>query len=406
MTTYQPKIDIVIAALNEEQSIGKCLQCLNAQNYPGELVTVYVVVDGRTTDDTANVAACHGANVIGSDGTGIAFVRNLGFAQGSGELVGFLDAHCFPEPEWIAAMVAPFEDPMVGGCQGNLQSICDSPVVQRFLSQSFFSSDQRMIEHTVEGRFSPYPWVIGGNSMFRRRAIDDAGPSTECPCDDVDRSWKVFLQGYLLVHAPVARSLHHDHATIGAYLRKRFSMGVGAAQLAYAYGYAGRRKRGDRRYPRTLEVTLIDLIYGCGYLSEQLRQRQGVIALPKRTREPVQRRFRPRFSWSAHDVLQISPDVVFWPVAEECVLCVHLLNGTRMVFDGVANVIFRQLIAAGNKSETCAAIAEQFNAEVDSIENDVNEFIESLRKEGLINVLAKSADSTSEPHVAAPAAVA
>jgi glycosyltransferase involved in cell wall biosynthesis len=398
VTTFQPTIDVVIAALNEELSIGRCLNSLTHQDYPSHLVNVFVVVDGRTTDDTAKLAAAHGAHVILAEGTGVAFVRDLGFAKGEGELVGFLDAHCFPEPGWISAMVSPFVDPMVGGCQGNVESVCDSWAVQRFLKQSLFSSNERMIEHTVGGQFSPYPWIVGGSSVFRRRAVDEAGVSISCPCDDTDRSWKVFLEGYQLVHARDANLIHHDHASLRSYLRKQFYFGVGAAQLAYAHGHEGKRNKKDRRYKRTPEVTLIDLIYECGYSVERMAQRQGLITLPKRNREAVQKRFRPRFSWSDQASVQISPHVVFWRVGDESVVCVHLINNTRIVFDGVANLIFRQLIAERPQDATCASIVEYFDADQSSVESDVNEFIEQLRQEGILNVLTKDVVDRLDNH--------
>ncbi len=51
---------IVIAARNEENVIGQLLDSIHAQDYPGELVTTFVVAD-NCTDATAQVARAHGA---------------------------------------------------------------------------------------------------------------------------------------------------------------------------------------------------------------------------------------------------------------------------------------------------------------------------------------------------------
>ena len=56
----QHKYAVVIAARNEEKVIGNLLDSISKQDYPKELVTVFVVAD-NCTDKTAEVARKHGA---------------------------------------------------------------------------------------------------------------------------------------------------------------------------------------------------------------------------------------------------------------------------------------------------------------------------------------------------------
>ena len=53
---------VLIAARNEEKVIGHLLDCLRDQDYPGELLDVYVIAD-NCTDNTARIARDHGAIV-------------------------------------------------------------------------------------------------------------------------------------------------------------------------------------------------------------------------------------------------------------------------------------------------------------------------------------------------------
>lgn len=53
---------VLISARNEEQVIAQLLDSINKQDYPRELITVFVVAD-NCTDSTADVAARHGAVV-------------------------------------------------------------------------------------------------------------------------------------------------------------------------------------------------------------------------------------------------------------------------------------------------------------------------------------------------------
>ena len=64
--THQPeklhRFAVVVSARNEEGVIGELLDSLNKQNYPKELLDLYVVAD-NCTDDTAGVARKAGAFV-------------------------------------------------------------------------------------------------------------------------------------------------------------------------------------------------------------------------------------------------------------------------------------------------------------------------------------------------------
>ena len=53
---------VLIAARNEENVLGELLDSIHAQNYPSELVDIYVVAD-NCTDSTADVAYAHGVYV-------------------------------------------------------------------------------------------------------------------------------------------------------------------------------------------------------------------------------------------------------------------------------------------------------------------------------------------------------
>ena len=55
------RIAVLIAARNEQSVIGNLIDSVKAQDYPTELVDVFVVAD-NCTDLTGSVAGAHGAN--------------------------------------------------------------------------------------------------------------------------------------------------------------------------------------------------------------------------------------------------------------------------------------------------------------------------------------------------------
>lgn len=104
----QTTFSVVIPALNAAQTLGNVLGSL-AEQRPVPLEVI--VVDDRSTDDTAGIAGRLGATVIPSERPGSAGgSRNSGWAAAHGETVVFLDADAIPEPGWAAGLVQALEE--------------------------------------------------------------------------------------------------------------------------------------------------------------------------------------------------------------------------------------------------------------------------------------------------------
>lgn len=99
----QPRISVLIPALNERESIGRVLGDL-----PGDLIHEVVVVDNGSTDGTGEIAVRHGARVIREErrGYGRACLTGLD-AIGATDVVVFLDADYSDDPTELPLVVAP-----------------------------------------------------------------------------------------------------------------------------------------------------------------------------------------------------------------------------------------------------------------------------------------------------------
>lgn len=98
-------IDVLIPALNEEQSLGLVLAKI-----PTGWVRRVVVVDNGSTDATADVARQHGAVVVAEPrrGYGSACLAGLEFmAKDPPDIVVFLDADFSDHPEELPRVVEP-----------------------------------------------------------------------------------------------------------------------------------------------------------------------------------------------------------------------------------------------------------------------------------------------------------
>lgn len=94
-----PALSVVLPALNEEVSLGVLLPALKLQLARLEQPYELIVVDGGSKDRTAEVAAGHGAAVIGQEKPGLGGAFIAGFALAQGEFVLIMDADGSHAPE-------------------------------------------------------------------------------------------------------------------------------------------------------------------------------------------------------------------------------------------------------------------------------------------------------------------
>jgi cellulose synthase/poly-beta-1,6-N-acetylglucosamine synthase-like glycosyltransferase len=115
----QHNISIVIAARNEESSIGKLLESLISQSYLLNNFEI-IVVNDRSTDSTAAVVETfvrYYPNVrlinIESNNSDMPHKKNalrLGIAQASFEILAFIDADCIAPKNWLREISKLYTD--------------------------------------------------------------------------------------------------------------------------------------------------------------------------------------------------------------------------------------------------------------------------------------------------------
>jgi cellulose synthase/poly-beta-1,6-N-acetylglucosamine synthase-like glycosyltransferase len=177
----QPVVSVLVAARDEEKSIGSCLQSLIQQSYPSNKYEIIVVDDG-STDTTASIVQSFSerySNVhllslpVGIDRkTGR---KPLALAQGIGQAVGEIilttDADCIAPPRWIQIMINHFEDNIV---------FIAGPVSEQ-ASTNFFSQLERLeflgLITTAAGLIGSGMPIIcnGANLAYRKSAFISAG---------------------------------------------------------------------------------------------------------------------------------------------------------------------------------------------------------------------------------------
>jgi cellulose synthase/poly-beta-1,6-N-acetylglucosamine synthase-like glycosyltransferase len=384
-----PLVDVIIAARNESTFLARALDALRQQTYDPNRLAI-TVVDSNSTDATAEIALGAGVTVLRESKPGAAAARNRGIRHGRGELIAFLDAHCLPNREWVATMVRRFSDSRLGGCQGRIDNRSTDARVQNYLESSGAFANERVVEDTVSGKRNLYPWILSGNSMFRRSAVEAAGLFEEAlqACEDVDLAWRIFLLGYQLGYEPQAEVVHYDLNAWSRFVRKGAVYGAGAASLALAYGAHGASNKfaPPPLRSRSVERTLAIGYYWSGYYRQRMRLRLGLARpLAARPLRDVHDEFRPTFSWTDDRTMRVSPSVLFWFRDEDqASVIVNPATRVRWVLESVADFIWRGIVDATSRTDLAHRMSTFYNVSAATAEADLDEFIEELQASGVI----------------------
>jgi GT2 family glycosyltransferase len=162
-----PRVSVIVPVHNGESTIGRCLAALSQA--PAGLAEV-IVVDDRSTDRTAAMAAAAGAQVLANpSGRGPAAARNAGARIARGDILMFVDADVEVQPSTVAQFVEHFDaHPDVAGAFGSYD---DDPAHPNFASQ-YRNLLHHFIHQTAERRSASF-WA--GCGAIRRNVFLQAG---------------------------------------------------------------------------------------------------------------------------------------------------------------------------------------------------------------------------------------
>jgi succinoglycan biosynthesis protein ExoA len=221
MTNSMPRIDVVIPAYNEEASIGRCLDATLGQTYPSERVRV-LLVDAGCDDRTLEIArARHDPRLVivsnGGRRLSTPEALNAGIERSDAELVARVDAHGWPEPDFLerAAATLTAGDPDVACVGGRPLSGDDSRFARAFtlargsrfgVGGSVYAAPDRLVETDT---------VAWG--MYRREALVDAGgfdPRMQHG-EDEELNWRIRRSGRRILHDPRIRFRYVPRSSLG-----------------------------------------------------------------------------------------------------------------------------------------------------------------------------------------------
>ena len=106
-------VSVIVPARNEEENIGKLLQTLQKQTYPGSLFEIIVVNDHSTDNTTKIVKEFPGVVLIDLKNSSINSYKKKAIEEGieasSGKLIITTDADCIPQAGWLETIASFYE---------------------------------------------------------------------------------------------------------------------------------------------------------------------------------------------------------------------------------------------------------------------------------------------------------
>lgn len=259
-TEGYPDVTVLIAAFNEEESIGDTLRSIRAQDYPGTIHTI--VVDDGSTDDTVGlvslVAEKHGGvRLLKADHGGKALALNHALDHVATEFVITIDADTWLHQQALKRLMARFlSDPTgtaaVAGCV--LARNSRHNVMTRmqdwdyFLAIASVKRQQALYQGTLVAQ--------GAFSAYRTHVVREVGGWPNLVGEDIVLTWSMIERGYRIGFESSAVSFTNVPTEVGHFARQRKRWARGMIE--------GLRYHGDVIYKRRAIVSFlmaIDLLF-------------------------------------------------------------------------------------------------------------------------------------------------
>src|SRR5580700_10061065 len=200
-TARQPtmRIAVVVPARNGGEGTAECVRACLAQTRPADEL---LIVDNGSTDDTAAMASAAGARVLTEPIRGSYRARNRGWRATTADIIAFTDVDCVPDPDWLAELAEPFNDPSVAGVGGAIIQAELNSASQRWMVERRFLDQAQNAAHEF------LPFFATANVAYRRSVLEDLDGFDEAYLSggDCDMSWRIQALGSgMLVYRPTAR---------------------------------------------------------------------------------------------------------------------------------------------------------------------------------------------------------
>jgi cellulose synthase/poly-beta-1,6-N-acetylglucosamine synthase-like glycosyltransferase len=202
--TIKPRVSMIIAARNEEDSIAGKLENALSLDYPEDKLEIVVASDDSTDRTDEIVRSFAGRGVIlqrQEERQGKTRAQHRAVSVSNGEILIFSDATTIYEPDVVNKIVRNFADPRVGCVAGQLVYLADKSSAVGTGCRSYWGYEKQLKEW--ESSFNSLIGVSGCLYAVRRSCHAKLASDM---IDDFVIATEIHLQGLRTVYEPEAIS--------------------------------------------------------------------------------------------------------------------------------------------------------------------------------------------------------
>lgn len=221
----EPTVSLIIAAYNEEKSIGRKIENSLTLDYPKDKLEIIVFSDASTdrTDEIVKSYERKGVKLVRIEGRkGKVFCKNEVAKIASGEILVFSDANSMYEACAIKQLVKHFSNPAVGCVGGELRYKYEGQVMGEGLYWRYEQWIKRM-----EGSSGDLTTINGAIYAIKKDVFEPL--PVDVP-DDFGTALLVRAKGFKVVHEPNAVAWEETAPNVKAEMKRRVRM---VAQASY-----------------------------------------------------------------------------------------------------------------------------------------------------------------------------
>jgi glycosyltransferase involved in cell wall biosynthesis len=215
-SALEPAVSILIAAYNEEKSIGATLKNKLDLDYPKDKLEIIVVSDGSTDNTDAIVSEFAGSGVMlmrQDPRAGKTAGLNKAVEAARGEILVFSDANSIFETDALRKLVANFRDPTVGYVTGKMVYASPGAGERGYGCSAYMRYENFLRIH--ETKAGSVVGVNGGIDAVRKELYDpmklDQLPDFVLPLKTVAKSFRVVYEPAALLKEESLKSSSDEY---------------------------------------------------------------------------------------------------------------------------------------------------------------------------------------------------
>ncbi|WBL44326.1 glycosyltransferase family A protein [Algoriphagus halophytocola] len=204
------KLSIIIPTFRDWDDLSACMEALTVQTCGADFFEILIINNSPETSVPERFKIPNNARIVNESKKGSYAARNLGLKLAKGELIGFTDSDCLPEPNWIANALEYFNNSdihLVGG-KVELYQPSDGDRLTYLYEKCFSFNQKRNVEQHKQS--------ITANLFCRRIVPNTIGDFAETLLSGGDFEWtrratgsgfKIIYGENVIIKHPARRNL-------------------------------------------------------------------------------------------------------------------------------------------------------------------------------------------------------